>query len=310
MRFKASPPLIAALLQFTRGAVAGQSYEPETRDIALVELNGLQERQTITIDCNRLLEQTVSLLKEYPAYSGKVRAIGEKGGLGGIFAYSVCRAFKVETLDCRYAGNAVASGITLAIVNGWIEGGEDGDEPVEPLPGKPVDASASDNQKATLVSTLEAKIYSKGLTVESISMSPHQRRDGKGGYDVDILGLYDAANDVYIDMYMHKRDDGSGYLSVLPAAARGESQTERVSKAGAKISWVAYNVEGVPEQDAYKTLAQDIADDWATRAHTNKKMHDYIGFIDFDGHGQMQFNISPNGILEDGLPDDVYTCSV
>ncbi|KAI1370488.1 hypothetical protein F4677DRAFT_451367 [Hypoxylon crocopeplum] len=260
---------------------------PATTDIVPY----VQERQiNVNVDCNELINQVLRTINAYPYYTSQAVAVGKKVVLPSVTAFSVCKTFKTQAVDCSYASGSIAGGISLAIIHGFID--------LNP-PKEGATTAAPSRRRDLLHEHVGNYLRSTGAEVESVSVRPlMENRDTsvESGHSIDVRGVRELGQEIRTDFRIASRFDGSGDIQTTPFSK--DSVVRRASTtAGYKISWeVSGRTGNKPPSQAVTSLGQVVADDWRTRVQAQQNIGDYIGLIDLESCGRIQFRIIP----EDG----------
>ncbi|KAM0809657.1 hypothetical protein AB5N19_10003 [Seiridium cardinale] len=261
----------------------------------------------VTLNCNDIINQILKGVQDYPQYASEVLAIGKTAGLPSFFTFSVCKTFNVEAVDCTYAGLSVATGISLAIANGFID--------TNPSSSGATQATPTTKRMDWLHSQLEGHLHSRGAQYDSITIeSILERRDDHvadgdlsvTGHLVQIRGVHEPGYIGAADFQLGARDVGEGSVQVSPISA---DPLRKRNTGGFKISWKVAGRTGTPPAGARTALAQAVVDDWKSRAAANHDMVDYISMIDFQDFGRIQVRIMPESAGFGLDYEDVGTCS-
>ncbi|KAI6085893.1 hypothetical protein F4821DRAFT_144274 [Hypoxylon rubiginosum] len=289
------------------GSTTASPLQPaDSTSVGFTEPNELLPRVEVdlSLDCNQLLDQLIGKMEEYSEYSARVLAIATKSGTYGALAYSVCKVFDQNVLNCNYAGVSVAGAIVVAIQEGFVD-----------APNLNQGAEAAEGQKATVgrrASTLSTRVAaylrSENINFDAISpMSARQERRDDGednGEVVHVRGVQDTRG-LTTDLRIGVREHGEGYIQVAPST--GPLGT-RTTNAGYKIVWRSFNrVDGIA-QNAAKGFGKIIADDWQKRIVDNRNTVDYIARADFARKGYMDIRIIPETKGFGLSYEDVHDC--
>ncbi|KAI4858943.1 hypothetical protein F4820DRAFT_467584 [Hypoxylon rubiginosum] len=258
--------------------------------VGFAEPNELLPRLEVelSLDCNQLLDQLIGKMEEYAEYSARVLAIATKSGTYGGLAYAVCRSFDQQVINCNYAGLSVASAITVAIEEGFVEApnlsqGAQAAEGIKPS----LDARAN-----TLATRVEAYLRNEDINFDAIyPVSGLGRRSGDedNGEVVYVQGVKDTTG-LTTDLRIGAREHGEGYIHVT--SGTGPLGT-RATNAGYKVAWKVFNrVDSIPN-NAAKGFGKIIAGDWQKRIVDNHNVVDYISRVILGRKGYMDIRIIP-----------------
>ncbi|KAI0837995.1 hypothetical protein F5Y06DRAFT_296994 [Hypoxylon sp. FL0890] len=267
-------------------ATATPVHDPESTDLVPY----LQKDQvTVKVDCNELINQVLRAVNAYPQYTSQAIAVGKKIVLPSVTAFSVCKTFKTEAVDCKYAASSIAGAISLAIVHGFIE--------LNP----PNDGATTANKRSEFLHEYVGNyLRSTGADFEIVSVQPltERREDSlensmESGHSIELRDVREPGQDIGTDFRITSRLDGSGYVQTTPFT--DGSITRRAStQPGYKVAWETSGRTGSkPPQPAVSALGQVVADDWRTRVQAQRDIGDYIGLIDLQSSGKIQFRIIP-----------------
>ncbi|KAI1773065.1 hypothetical protein F4818DRAFT_453011 [Hypoxylon cercidicola] len=241
----------------------------------------------IKVDCNELINQVLSGVQNYPFFASQVVAVGKNLALPSATAYSVCKTFKTEVIDCKYASLSVATSIGLAMTHGFIETNPPKEGTTEAKPNK--------HHREILDSTGDY-LRSRGVEFESISVQPLVgRREDDGSVDsghfVEVRGVREPGQDSKTGYHIYSRSDGSGSIRAIPDTE--DHLGRRSDGAGYKTSWQVSSRTGSPPAPARQGLASVLANDWESRVESDHSIGDYIGLSDFGSIGRIQIRIIP-----------------
>ncbi|XXG98187.1 hypothetical protein Hte_004508 [Hypoxylon texense] len=259
---------------------------PDTTDI--VPYVDIEERQfKIVVDCNELINQVLRTINAYPQYTAQAVAVGKKIVLPSVTAFSICKTFKTQAIDCTYAAGSVASAISLAIVHGIFDSSPPEEGATTATPSK---------RGELLYEHIGNYLRSAGAEFELVSVRPLLERREENGLSIEVRGMREPDQAISTDFRITSRLDGSGLVQTTPfsedAVARRSS-----TRPGFKIAWeVSGRTGNKPAQQAVTALGQVVADDWKTRVQAQPNVGDYIGLIDMQSCGRIQLRIIP----EDG----------
>ncbi|XXG99268.1 hypothetical protein Hte_005605 [Hypoxylon texense] len=242
---------------------------------------------TIQVDCNELINQILKGIDNYPFFAGQVVAVGKKVVLPSTTAFSICKTFKPQSVDCKYAAISIGSSISLAMIHGFIDLN----------PPKDGATSATSSKRSPFHEQIGDYLRSRGAEFEGISVQPLMDRreasaDGDGsGHFVEVRGVHERGQDVTTDFHIYSRHDGSGDVRAIPYTE--DHLGRRAGTAGYKTAWEVSSRNGVPPRPAITGLAEVVQDDWQSRVESDHNIGDYIGLVDFGGTGRIQFRIIP-----------------
>ncbi|KAI4864310.1 hypothetical protein F4820DRAFT_449148 [Hypoxylon rubiginosum] len=257
-------------------------------------------------DCVDTAFRVIAVVDKYPQYKSEFKAWGT-AALGGVGTMSLCKTFRVNAIDCNYAGLTMSSALGIAVNQGFIAPGATKDTQGA------VDAVPKDELRRhmkRLPARLEAYLLGRGLSFDSITPVPIQKRDETGfvSHVVEVRGLRDGneTDVVTTDLRINTREDGAANIQILPS---GDALPEKRSGAlGFKISYKVSNGSGQPREAIYKELCDKVAKHWADTAKSKGDMVDYLGEMHFDAFGDMGFRIHPEVSYYDLKYEDVNQC--
>ncbi|KAH6654438.1 hypothetical protein BKA67DRAFT_565169 [Truncatella angustata] len=270
---------------------------PQTSAIALRAKADLavHERQDVSlnIDCNKMVDQLVGFISQYPEYSARVLGIAS----GTTIAYNVCRL--MDGQKCVNVAGTVGGTLSFAVFYGMmVQNPKDKGAQAVNTSRRRSRPGQDAGYGAWLRSQLESHIAARNMTFGSISeVATLDARDlaEPASYSLVIRGLTDSGNDDEVaDHHLTLREDGAGSIKILPPRDTDDSDlVKRTSGSGFKITWAVSNRgDGLPESNGYKFLATQAANDWARRADT-QDMGDYVGKFEFGEPGTLVFRIIP-----------------
>ncbi|KAI1400129.1 hypothetical protein F4819DRAFT_385686 [Hypoxylon fuscum] len=287
------------------GGTVANPLQATSVAVGYAEPNELLPRLDVelSLDCNKLLDQLIGKMEEYAEYSARVLAIATKSGAYGGFAYTVCKAFDQQVVNCNYAGLSVASAITIAIQEGYVD-----------APNLSQGAEAAEGQKPTVsqrASTLAARIetYLRDENIKFETVSPISglgRRDGDedDGEAIHVKGVRDSRG-LTTDLRVGVRKHSEGYVQVTPATG---PLSRRTNNAGYKTVWKVFNRADSIQNNAAKGFGKIIADDWKKRTADNHNMVDYLSRVIFGRKGYMDIRIIPESKGFGLGYEDVHDC--
>ncbi|KAI0138184.1 hypothetical protein F4776DRAFT_670770 [Hypoxylon sp. NC0597] len=278
--------LLAHLVTLCWQVTATPVNHPATTDLVPY----LQKDQvTVKVDCNELINQVLRTINAYPQYTSQAIAVGKKVVLPSVTAFSVCKTFKTEAVDCKYAASSIAGSISLAIIHGFID--------LNP----PKDGATTATKRSEFLHEYVGNyLRSTGADFEivSVQLLADRHEDSlsssmESGHSIELRGVREPGQDISTNFRITSRFDGSGDVQTMPFT--DDLVARRAStKAGYKIAWETSGRTGSkPPQQAVSALGQVVADDWRTRVQAQQNIGDYIGLIDLQSSGKIQFRIIP-----------------
>ncbi|KAI1106540.1 hypothetical protein F4804DRAFT_330147 [Jackrogersella minutella] len=289
------------------------------RELAVVPGEKLRSREWI-VDCNQLIEQIIKVTDKYPDYQSKVVAVS-KTGTWGLFAYSVCKAFRVGAVDCTYGGMSVTVGLLAAFQHGFFDQQplNQGAQPAEPTntgeqdPGRPSTSRRGlDMGPDLLVARLENDLHESGFKFESVYNVPGLSQRDESGLlyrEVEIRGVHEPDQDEKTDYIINSRSDGTGNIKILPASTGLPHERRTAASSNFfKIDYKVENRKGKPVQEGYKDHVNAAVADWQSRVEGDHKIIDYVGqFI--SSVGTLSYRIAPHGKgTDESSYEDVGHC--
>ncbi|OTB09643.1 hypothetical protein M426DRAFT_6907 [Hypoxylon sp. CI-4A] len=274
------------------------------------------------VDCNQLVDQVIQTASQYSEYKSKVVAVSKRG-TWGLFAYSVCKTFRVGAVDCTYGGLSVTVGLLAAFQHGFLDSDvrDQGAQPAEATytPGpddeparKRAQSEGLDIRMNMLAQQLKDDLLERGLNFEAVYSVPGlSRRDDSGVMHnvVEVRGVHQPGHEEEkSDYVITSRSDGSGDIKIMPMAARSSHESRTTDKPFFKISYVVENRSGKPIKEAYTGLVNSAVSDWKGRVEGDHTTIDYVGEF-LTNVGNLKFRIAPHdkGSNENSY-EDVATC--
>ncbi|KAH9903631.1 hypothetical protein F4778DRAFT_781013 [Xylariomycetidae sp. FL2044] len=262
------------------------AFAAATRELIIPREADLSERELTPSECVSVLNEVLGIVSQYPQYTSTIVAFGE-AGLSGATAYSLCRTFRVERIDCGWAATTIGTAMSLAVVHGF-----QGEDPKEK--GAVAGTPDSLNRRADhLYARTQEHLLHSSLEYRSLEVTPTiSKRDGASGHTIEVRNArHQGQQGEPVDYIIDARQDGLGQITAVPS--NGDPLVKRAG-AGYKIT---YQVNGrtldMPTQNAYEGLSRLLAKDWQDRVEKNQKIKDYIGMMDFASLGSIQVRIIP-----------------
>ncbi|KAI1454436.1 hypothetical protein F4805DRAFT_460763 [Annulohypoxylon moriforme] len=289
-----------ALLSPVEMAKAISTLPP--RELSVTSRDTLQGREWI-VDCNQLIEQVIKVTDQYPDYKSKVVAVS-KTGTWGLFAFSVCKAFRVGAVDCTYGGMSVTVGLLAAFQHGFFEAQNVGAIPAEPAgppseqdPGRTSTSRRSlDAQADSFTARMAEDLHESGFNFESIYSVPSLSRRDESGLmhrSVEIRGVHEPGQDEKVDYIINSRSDGTGDIKIMPASTSSTLDRRTATTPFFKVTYMVENRKGTPAQAGYKEHVNAIAADWEQRVDGDHGIIDYVGqFV--SNMGTLSYRIAPH----------------
>lgn len=234
--------------QLSRASATPVSGPTATTDI---EPQLQKKAFTVQVDCNELINQILKGIDNYPFFASQVVAVGKKVVLPSTTAFSICKTFKPESVDCKFAAISIGSSISLAIIHGFIDLNppEDGA------------TSATSSKRSLFHEQIGDYLRSRGVEFEDVSVQPLMDRreayikgDGSGHF-VEVRGVRERDQDFTTDFHIYSRNDGSGDIRAIPYIE--DHLGRRAGTAGYKTAW---EVRVQPRTTTYRDML--VTDFW------------------------------------------------
>lgn len=222
--------IFACLVAFQWQVSATPINSPASTDVVPY----MEKKQfRVTVDCNELINQVLRTVNAYPYYTSQAVAVGKKVILPSATAFSICKTFKTQAVDCSYAAGSVAGGISLAIIHGFI----DLNPPEEGA------TTATSKREELLHDHVDNYLRSTGANFESISVLPlmDRREDDRNnsvesGHFMEVRGAREPGQVISTDFHITSRLDGSGDVQTTPFSEDSVARRQS-TKSGYKIAW-------------------------------------------------------------------------
>ncbi|KAI6084130.1 hypothetical protein F4821DRAFT_262178 [Hypoxylon rubiginosum] len=267
---------------------------------------------SLSADCNELFNQIIHEAKQYPRYKAKAIAASRQAS-GGLLAWSVCKAFRVEAVDCTYGGLAVTLGLFAAFQHGFVDDKKAGAQPAEPVstPDPATTRRSIDVQLNILTVRLESDLHESGFEFDSVYGVPSLSRRDENGLTrrvVEVRGAHRPGNDEKIDYTISSRSDGAGDVTLMPASTNTALDRRAGNTPFFKVTYLVEGRTGLPYQNGYRDGVYAAANDWQRRVEGDHQIIDYIGQHLTD-KGTLSWRVAPHNPGTDGTTyEDVGKC--
>ncbi|KAI0887926.1 uncharacterized protein GGS22DRAFT_197846 [Annulohypoxylon maeteangense] len=272
------------------------------RELSVTSGEKLESREWI-VDCNQLIDQVIKLTDQYPDYKSKVVAVS-KTGTWGLFAFSVCKAFRVGAVDCTYGGMSVTVGLLAAFQHGFFDAQNVGAVPAEPAgppveqdPGRPSKNRRSlDAQINSLTTRMAEDLHDSGFNFESIENVPNLSGRDENGLmhrSVEIRGVHEPDQDEKFDYVINSRSDGTGDIKIIPNSTSSRLGRRTSDTPFFKVTYMVENRKGTLVPAGYKQHVNAIVADWEQRVDRDHGIIDYVGQFT-SNMGTLSYRIAPH----------------